>query len=128
MTWKRIPFKSRIIYLCSWLSLNIFVIQIRGTFLYFSISALANKGCMNWHYKQNELGSCVTALLTTVQKLLSFEDLIPITFIFFSIMKSVMVLFMLLTLLIKGEWKSLISLSVSNSPDYTSDTYKIVKQ
>ena len=43
-------------------------------------------------------------------------------------MKSVMVLFMLLTLLIKGEWKSLISLSVSNSPDYTSDPYKIVKQ
>ena len=83
---------------------------------------------MNWHYKQNELGSCVTALLTTVQKLLSFEDLIPITFIFFSIMKSVMVLFMLLTLLIKGEWKSLISLSVSNSPNYTSDPYKIVKQ
>ena len=86
---------------------------------------------MNWHYKQNELASCVTALLTTaVQKLLCCPSkiFIAITLIFFSIMKSVMVLFMLLTLLIKGEWKSLISLSVSNSPDYTSDPYKTVKQ
>ena len=83
---------------------------------------------MKWHYKQNELASCVTTLLNTVQKLLSVEDLYSNNIIFFSIMKSVMVLFMLLTLLIKGEWKSLISLSVSNSPDYTSDPYKIVKQ
>lgn len=38
---------------------------------------------MNWHYKQNELASCVTALLTTVQKLLSFEDLYSNNIYFF---------------------------------------------
>ena len=43
-------------------------------------------------------------------------------------MKSVMVLFMLLTLLIKGEWRSLISLSVSKQPRLYVRPYKIVKQ